>query len=437
MRPAHTLVEAIHRFSPQPIEFGVNSKNEELYVQRVDDPLSDLRVQLINCPDSVDKTLLAGHRGSGKSTELNRLAADPAIAERFEVIRFSVREALELTDIGHVDLLLTLVARTYQGLTERGIGLELTAPTVKALERWQSAVTERMDQRVSGSAADLSLGGEGTGVLGAFFGRIGGRLRYEHTTRELTRETIEPRIGEFIDNLKSFFLDVSIALHKEGRKLLILVEDLDKLPDIERAEALFHDRGPYLSDPPVRIVYTVPIALHYSKKFAQVAGRFGESVFLPNVRLVSHQAGDEPYEPGRDTMRKFVHKRMEASLIEADALERAVDLGGGLFQQTQRLMQKAATKAVGHKHEMLDLDLIEEAASDLRAELERQLSRDDIELLRDVQKTSRASTEQASLDLLHYLHLVEYRNSDRWCAVNPLLEPTLERWKPEGDGEAR
>lgn len=433
MKPAQNLVEAIHRFSPQPIQFGVDSTNESFYVERVDDPLSDLRVQLINCADSTDKTLLAGHRGSGKSTELNRLAADPAIAERFEVIRFSVRDALELTDVGHVDLLLTLVARTYQGLTERGIALGLAGSTVKALERWQGAVTERMNELVKGSAADLAVGGEGVGVLSAFFGRIGGRLRYERTTREVTRQTIEPRIGEFIDNLKSFFLDVRMALQPEGRELLILVEDLDKLPDIEQAEALFHDRGPYLSDPPVRIVYTVPIALHYSKKFAQVAGRFGESVFLPNVRLVSHQAGDEPWEPGRETMREFVRRRMDASLIEPAALEHAIDLGGGLFQQTQRLMQKAATKAVGQRRAVLDVGLVDEAASDLRAELERQLSRDDIELLREVQNTNRASTEQASLDLLHYLHLVEYRNSDRWCAVNPLLEPTLERWTSDDE----
>lgn len=429
MHKATTLVEAIHRFSPQPIMFGVDSTNESFYVQRHDDPLGDLRVQLLSSPMAAEKTLLAGHRGTGKSTELNRLAADEEIMSRYEVVSFSVKEALELTDVDHVDLLFTMLRITYEALSSKA-PLKLSSATVDALEGWRSKVVERMESVDKGASAELGAGADATGLLG-FFGKFGMRLRYERSTREVARQVIKPRIGEFLGHVKDFFLDAQLALQAEGKQLLLLVEDLDKLPDVTHAEVLFHDTGPYLADPPVRIVYTVPIALHYSKKFAQIAGRFGESVFVPSVRLVSNDDGQRRWERGHQTMRAFVEHRMEIGLIDEDALNQAIELGGGLFQQMQRLLQKACTKAVGRRMERLTSTEVQEAAADLRAELERGLSREDIGILHEVHATLQASSDEPTLELLHFLHLLEYRNHERWCDVNPLLLPTLERWKPE------
>lgn len=433
MRRATTLVEAIHRFSPQPIKFGVDSTNESFYVERHDDPLGDLRVQLLSSPMAAEKTLLAGHRGTGKSTELNRLAADEEIRRRYEVVSFSVKDALELSDVDHVDLLFTMVRVAYERLSSSEAPLALQPTTVAALEGWRSRVVERMDEEVKGASAELGAGGEAKGLLG-FFGKFGTRLRYERTTREVARQVIKPRIGEFLGHVKDFFLDVQLALQGQGKQLLLLIEDLDKLPDVGKAEALFHDTGPYLADPPVRIVYTVPIALHYSKKFAQIAGRFGESVFVPSVRLVSNDDGQRRWDEGHRTMRAFVEHRMELSLIDQEALGLAIELGGGLFQQMQRLLQKACTKAVGRKMAQLTQTEVREAAADLRAELERGLKREDIGILHEVHATRQASSEEPTLELLHFLHLLEYRNHERWCDVNPLLLPTLERWKPESAG---
>jgi hypothetical protein len=86
---------------------------------------------------------------------------------------------------------------------------------------------------------------------------------------------------------------------------------------------------------------------------------------------------------------------------------------------------------VGRKAERLASIDIEESAAELRAELERPLTREHISILHEVHATKQASAEGATLDLLHHLRLMEYRNGERWCDVNPLLLPTLRRWKPE------
>lgn len=429
MQKATTVVEAILRFSQQPIKFGVDSTNESFYVQRRDDPLGELRVQLVSSPTALDKTLLAGHRGSGKSTELNALAADPKVKSLYEIVGFSIQDSLELGDVDHVDLLFTLVSRTYQALSAEG-PLPLEPRTIAALDGWRSRVVERMEEVARGASADLTVEGDAKGPLG-FLGKLGVRLRYEKSTREVTRQVIAPRISEFLGHVNDFFYDVQALLRARGKQLLLLIEDLDKLPDVRKAESLFLDTGHYLAEPPVRIVYTVPIALHYSKKFPQIAGLLGESVLVPNVRLVSNDDGQQRWDEGYAMMQAFVSQRMDLSLIDGDALTLAIELGGGLFRQMQRLLQKACTKAAGRNLTRLTTDVIRDSGADLRAELERGLTRSDIAILHEVHAARQASSDEATLELLHSLHLFEYRNHERWCDVNPLLLPTLERWKPE------
>lgn len=314
MERAQTLTEAIRTFSPEPIQFGVNSRNEAFYVHRPDDPPAEFRVQLHTAPRNSAKTYLAGHRGTGKSTELNRLAADQATRKHYEIVHFSVDDVLELTDVDHVDLLVALVARTYTELSTAEESLSLSEGTVEALEAWRERVVEQLEERSTGAGAGLAAA-SGVG-LPSFFARITGRLRYEHTTREVTRRVIEPRIGEFLGHVEDFFLDVQRGLDEQGKRLLV---------------------------------------------------------------------------------------------------------------QMQRLLQKACTEAVARDLPSLDLDVVRAAAADLRAELERQLTREDYEILEAVHRSHEASADEATRSLLHSLHLVEYRNTDRWCDVNPLLEWTLER----------
>ncbi len=432
MRKANTLKEAIQRFSPEPISFGAHSPNKQFYTPRPDDPLSDLRIRLLYAPHSSGKTLLAGHRGTGKTTELNRLAADPEVQAQFKVVNFNVRDTLELEDIDHIDLLVTMVSQTLLALRDIDQAGELKESTVRSLCDWRDTVIERMEQTEHGSSGELKTGAGVTGLLG-FFTKFTARYRYENTTREVVRKVTQPRISEFLDRLTGFFLDVQAVLDKQlGKRLLVVNEDLDKMSSLERAKALFEQKGNYLNGPPVRVIYTIPIGLHYATNFAtNIRGVFDNSVLVPSVRLVESldgRAHPKPYAQGRETMRAFVYRRMDAALIDDDAVDAAIELGAGLFDQMRNLVQSACVKALVAGLERITLEQIREAAADYRAMLERPLTSGDINILHDVAATRHASAEPQTLALLHSLHLMEYRNGGRWCDINPLLKQTLQRW---------
>ncbi|MEW5767549.1 MAG: hypothetical protein AB1797_07965 [bacterium] len=74
---AQTLKQAMQVFDPnKPLE------SDEYYVLREHNPLKKMEVYLLNNP-GFQKILFSGHRGSGKSTELNRLFVSEAITSNF------------------------------------------------------------------------------------------------------------------------------------------------------------------------------------------------------------------------------------------------------------------------------------------------------------------------------------------------------------------
>jgi len=423
-RQATNLADALRAFSPLPLDFG--TEENPYYVKRGHEPLHEIRTWLLKQQEPA-KFLLAGHRGSGKSTELNRLAAQPAIQERFAVVKYSVQKLLDLVDLDYVDLLFISAAITFDQLVTAGPApIALQAEIVDQLDRWRRTVVEKMTDAAEGAEVGVE-GGAKLNILGTFFAGFQSRLRLEHTTRKITRETIEPRVSDFLKTLELFYKEVDAALADRGQRLLLIVEDLDKIPDIEKAHALFREKGSYLAQPPCSILYTVPIALHYDSEFQGVIRTFGHSVFLPNVPLV--QRNGEPYPPGEGLMRRFVEQRIASDLIEPDALAAAVAASGGVFQQIQRLMEKACLRALGSEERAISKDDVDHAARDLRFELERALASEHYAILDEVERTAEAPADAEVLRLLHSLHLIEYRNDDRWCQINPLLTTTLKRWR--------
>ncbi|MFN3929527.1 MAG: hypothetical protein ACK4OK_07835 [Thermoflexus sp.] len=103
---ARTLKEALNLFDPRVPLSG--RALAAYYVERSDVPTQELKAYL-EAMDEPVKILFSGHRGSGKSTELNRLAG--LLKGRFFIVHFSVLEILNLTDLTYVDLILAIALR--------------------------------------------------------------------------------------------------------------------------------------------------------------------------------------------------------------------------------------------------------------------------------------------------------------------------------------
>jgi hypothetical protein len=430
------LAELRRNFEAVPLEF--EGHTSEFYVGRVDDPLRRVRMELLS-QTSPAKFLVAGHRGCGKSTELNRLVAREDVRSRFEIVKFSAEKELDLVDLDYIDLLFFTAARVFDQLVGDGDGgIELDEATLKRLDDWRQLVMGNLvksEEDEVQKKADAEAGaGVDVKVLKVFFARFQGRIAVERTTREITRRSVEPRLSDFLQTLDDFYQEIDLALAPRRRRLLLVIEDLDKIPELGKAQALFHDKGAHLARIPCSTIYTVPIALHYDPVFPKVAHVFGESVYVPNIPL-RHQDGSENPE-GVRLMREFILRRLPEERIAPEALDAAVQASGGIFMQLQRLMALACLQAMGSDEEQVLFADVEAVALDLRFEFERSLASRHYPILDHVDLSGAASTDADSMVLLHNLHLVEYRNRERWCMVNPLLNAALARWRALRDRES-
>ena len=113
---AKDLDQAYINFDPaQPLP-GVSP----FYVQRKRNPLDKIKRALLRSSPLSQKFLFSGHRGSGKSTELNRLMAYPEIQEKYFIVHYSVRDVLDPAGLEYTDLLLSIGAQIFIEAREKG-----------------------------------------------------------------------------------------------------------------------------------------------------------------------------------------------------------------------------------------------------------------------------------------------------------------------------
>ena len=245
---AQNLADTLNVFDPGPLE---GSELDTYYVERPMSQLNEMRVYLEDIRNPI-KVLFTGHRGSGKSTELNKLAA--LLPTRFFIVRFSAVEVINAADLTYVDVILAMALRLFRQATDAKIlssrRRELIGNTLlEDVFRWfsQEIVAEQVSQPVPETELSASVN--------LAMVKLEGRISREAPTRRVVRERVERRLSELLDRMNEVLDDIT---RNARRRILIIVEDIDKL-DLATARELFQDHAISLTTPRAHIIYTFPI----------------------------------------------------------------------------------------------------------------------------------------------------------------------------------
>jgi hypothetical protein len=220
--PAATLPEVLNLFDLRS-PLGMDQL-DAYYVARPHAPLEPMKTYL-KFTNQPAKVLFCGHRGSGKSTELTRMAKD--LEDEFFVVRFSAR-SLDLADLNYVDIALATAIALFRAASERASDVKIPDSLWKDVHDWMT------NEITSETTVAKTTSGAFGGRIQAFFFSIEGKYGKETSTRDTMRERLLPRVNDLIDRVNGVCKQIEAAT---GRPPLLIFEDIDKT-DLAQARAV-------------------------------------------------------------------------------------------------------------------------------------------------------------------------------------------------------
>lgn len=386
------------------------------FVEREHTPRPQIR-RWLNAQPHPQKLLFIGHRGSGKSTELSKLATE--MSDRFISIGFDVLELTGRPNLEYEDLMLMLLTRITHKCYEQGI---IDRPLLEPVrDKWQEF--QNWWQRM---VAGLHFVGAGEGrTMGARLNlqlvQLELGIRQSADIRESIKREVGSRIPELIDYLNWVIEQVEAATKQ---RLLVIIEGLDKV-NLEAAKKLFLDNSAALTAPKAHIIFTCPSALLYAPDFHQIRQPFSETFVLPNIAPLT--GSDKPNKQGQMTLHQLVSNRIELHLIDTRALNRVLTASGGVPTSLVRLIQNAAMVAEGATISIQDIHNAIRAEREFMTPL---LTETDWQILRQRYADRRLTADDETQILLYKGVLVEYRNHNDgqpWCNAHPILWDVLKK----------
>ncbi len=418
LRPAKTLEESYRYLDPlRPLR---GDWLEAFYVERPPDSRIDMLLDELQIDASEDdKTLFSGQQGAGETTELYRLAQ--ALRDSHVTIFLNAEETMNLGDVHYTDLLVLMGLEVYREARVQGFPAA-DEKAQKLLFWYEKRLLEKdeLENLQSEISAEINVG----------VARIGGRLAQNSPFRHRVRAEAEAGLSELLSRLNDLLTELRGKL---GKRILVIVDGLDKVYDLARAAELFLHGANALVAPQCRVIYTVPYPLFYSYDFQQVRQQFHRNFLLPNVKV--HERDGKPCGDGLGMLKQVILRRVDEEIIEPEALERLAEASGGLLRELLRLARLSVLSARRRKDTRIIKEDVDWACREVQNTFRRILKVEDYPHLWKVHETKSidAVPTDVANKLLHNLSILEY-DGETWWDVHPSVQDLLREREERGVG---
>lgn len=286
--------------------------------------------------------LVAGLPGSGKSTELKRLAHYLAVASSVGLLPVFVNaeDLLDLTST--IDIPDVVTAMLFE--TERAV---LSAEGKDPQAALSEGYLHRFWQWLINTDVELGKGNLSMSKDAS----LAIELKTRPSLRQRVRAAVSTQLSEFLDEARAELQRLEARAITAGYGgLLVIVDSLEKLRGttsawydvLDSAEVLFRKGVPNL-ELPVHVIFTVPTAL---------LTRIPKIRLLPMIKL--RDRGGHPFQPGIDAARMLIERRVPADALAAifgpavdERVEQLITWSGGYPRVLVRLLQLAIRDAAG------------------------------------------------------------------------------------------
>lgn len=299
------------------------------------DPHQNTRKKILEVleADEIVRMLFYGHRGCGKSTELNKFLSEHG--DGFFPVTFSVLDEMTPPAACAEDLVLVITQNVLR--TAQLEGLKVSDELLKPVEDFfAETVAETCQARDAEMKAGAGVG-VSTGFLAKLvdtFAKFSAEIRFNAHSKETSVAALRKRPGDLVAQANNVIGAVQAAL-PDDKPLLVIVEDLDKL-GLAQATDIYVNHVNLLTGIRTRIIYTIPVFLMHSPDANVFKPLFDAVIPLPMIKVME-PTGES--ESGMNTVRAVVDQRLEKGSIEEDALTLLVRKTGGVLRHVFEVLQ--------------------------------------------------------------------------------------------------
>lgn len=410
-------------FDPAPLTEDETDLYVDLDKVRGSSGLVNKLAQTIRLSGKPTCQLLAGHRGSGKSTELQRLQGKlESGPEKFFTVFCEILEDIEPNDVDFPDVLIAIIRQMADQFHKR---LKISLKPGYFKQRWEEI------KNLLGSDVDFN-----TVELGVGLANFSAAIKSSPNTRLEIRKNLEPRTNSWIDAANDVISEAALNLSKKNYVgLAIIVDGLDKMtlrphPKVgcSTAEYLFAERHAQLTAFNCHLIYTMPIALAYSCRERDIANLYGCAAPPVVPMTMIFDATGRKNKAGFDKFRELIRRRLKkAGAKDNDVFDnnstrdKIIEYSGGQPRELITLIRDSIIEA----ELPITLSAIEKVARKARHAYARQLRQEHWAIIEQVRRDHALRRKEENdllyMELLDNRAILQYENGGEWYGLNPLL----------------
>ncbi len=368
---------------------------------------------------------LAGMRGSGKTSELAKIASKLNNKDCFFCVTCNLDEGLDLNDMEYMDILIFQIERLFEELKERKIKID--DDIIEDLQEWFSQRVEEVNKSIKrdgGFQIDIDAK---TPSLFSFL-NIAAKLKANLTgskeNSEKIRTVFKNNFTDFSRKFNSFVEAVNIHLRKKSiaQEILFIVDGLEKVSTHSIRKRIIIEENNRIRQIKVNTIFTLPIELMSEK---QVLNTFSTVVSFPFVKI--KEKNGAIIEKAIARFEEFVYKRIDASLFDSgDIVKKAILYAGGNPRELLRILKYVyINMRLDEDVDKISLSDLEKGIKKLAAENSQFLTEGDLEklkILKDANDSNKPLPFGENWQRLLENNIVFEYNDGTYKRVYPVIE---------------
>lgn len=427
--PATTLRDAWYVLDPVPLDFAHQPDIARgLYIphagrmdkdtqMRVSSPSNALTKSLLKSTFEM-KSFLSGHVGSGKSTELRKIATTPEIVAEFFPITLEIEAGYwETLDISQ--LLFLMACAMYEFGNNAGL--------LNHREIWNGQFQAMVDAFVGPSGLKPLEGTVGL-EFDLVFVKLKQELKLGEQRREKFRELSKTRFSVLTDLLAGLVADLLTSARAKGdqREPVLFIDDLDKVRSEKPQQDTFRAKPSAFFEPPLRVVYTVPTGVAFNDCPQIIRDKIVHLFPAPTLQKApkSYNPENVANDVGILFMEQALNTRIGPNLFDPEAVRLAAIYSGGVLRNFFWLLRTAIDVAEDNDRELVDKMVMGVAIKSARLSESMSLHEEQYKTLAKVHETNFLAHGDAKY--LDQSWVFECFNDKVWYEANPLLWKLLD-----------